>query len=212
MKKAPQTSAVLLSIGVRLVQSDATSVIYWRPRLLKSYYHVPGEESTCRCGLFAGESFLRPFDEMGPSQEGEQVSEVASNTLLSESRQEALSVLPDLLTRRCLREIAPSSADTEMTKASVKQGYKPASSKGGFRNLPKYDIILLSQVSCLPSTTMTARAVPKKPFAHDAVRERLSYCGFLPSWSGSALDAGDKKRSCETVMPLPQLSVELVQI
>ena len=204
-----ETSAVLLSIGVRLVHSDATGVVYWRPCFVKSD-REHGKASTCKCGLSDSESYLRPLVDAEPRQEGELFAKC--DDVLSEARQEDICLLLDLLKRRCLLEIAPSFVDTELTKVTVKHGYKPMSSKGGLRNLQKYDHLLLAQVGCLPNSTMTTRGVPKKPSAHDAARERLAYCGFLPYWSGSALAAEDEKRTCETVVPLPSLCIELVQI
>ena len=74
-----QTSALLLWIGVRLAQSNATSVVYWRPCLLKSDHRGVIKLQV----RFIRQRVFLPIIE--PSQEGEQVSEVASDNLLSES-------------------------------------------------------------------------------------------------------------------------------
>jgi hypothetical protein len=199
-------SALLLALGVKL-PTDTVGVVYWRPCTLPGD-HPQGDDSSCLCGMSIEESFVRAVD--GGQLETETTCEMIG-TLSSESR-EMISLILSFLKRRCLNEVHPCYVENELTKASIKRGFKPAQTKGRLRNLPRYDHLLSMSFDHLPNARET-RGLPRKSLVDDSARDRLSDCGFLPKWSkGATTRATQELDICAAVMPLPELSIELVQM
>ena len=205
-----RTSAVVLAVCLKLPDRDNTCVIYWRPCILPSDCLPYCEDSACLCSLSRQETFLQAHAD----ERRNRSPSTPTPERLDESHQEEIDLVFSLLKKRCLRDISPSFIPDELSKASIKAGYKPPFAKGGLRNLPKYEHLF--DPSCdAPSHTsaMKTRKVPKKTDEKDPAQDRLSKSGFLPEWTqGSHLDIAKELKDCETVMALPHLSIELIQI
>jgi len=216
------TMSTLLALGIQFRDNADMCVIHWRPCLFH-FDNAPTKSVCPGCSLSARESFLRLESEsplaIGDSNAGEDNQTVTG--ALSPSSRQSIDRCINLLKKRCLKDIPPSFTDPQLTKESVRAGYKTPVTKVGKGSLPVFDELFCSSSTSATNATPPGisihgtRGVSVKPPKENPSVETLKDAGFLPVWAsklagGSVDDA--MLQQAGTILPSPKLCLELIQL
>jgi hypothetical protein len=194
-------NSILLAVGLQMsVHNLDVSVVYWRP-------WAKDVLNCTACGLETGSSFLRPESDYAKIHNS--LDDAADFLQNADSIENCINVLK----KKCILNELPSSLDTELTKASVKQGYVAKSVRAsGLKSLPSFKEIFCdtTEPAC-PSKKGTRGVTVKVVKEKQSSIPALTEAGFLPRWMSLSLtESADNLQVDQTVSPCPKMCLELV--